>query len=145
MNREVTLAIKGLHSAEKSDNVNVATEAPAEYFKKNDSHYLLYEETMDGFEKISKNRIKFTDNRLEFTRKGIVDTHMVFEENRTYMTDYVTPYGKMLLGVRTERIEVREEEQHISVTVEYVLEMDEKPLSECKMTIEIEERKKPVI
>ena len=145
MDREVTLAIKGLHSAEESDHVKVATETPAQYFKKNDSHYLLYEETVEGFDKISKNRIKFTDNCLELTRKGIVDTHMVFEEKKTHMTDYVTPYGKVLLGVRTEKIVVREWAERIQVTVEYVLEMDEKPLSECRMTIEVKERKKPVI
>ncbi len=48
MNREVELILSGLHDAEgASDKDTVETAQTAQYFKRNDSHYLLYEEDME--------------------------------------------------------------------------------------------------
>ena len=62
MNREVELVLSGLHDAEgTSDKDAVETAQTAQYFKRNDSHYLLYEEDMEGFDGTCKSRIKFRD------------------------------------------------------------------------------------
>lgn len=140
MTRDVMLTITGLHTMADADNDNVTMEVPAEYFKKNESHYLLYEESMEGFEGICKTRIKFTGNRLEMTKKGIVNTCMSFEENKTWMTEYTTPYGSLLLGVHTGKMVMEEQADHISIIVEYALEMNEKLLSDCRIEIEIHKR-----
>ena len=80
MNREVELVLSGLHDAEgTSDKDAVETAQTAQYFKRNDSHYLLYEEDMEGFDGTCKSRIKFRDNLLELTRQGAVEMHMIFE------------------------------------------------------------------
>ena len=69
MNREVELVLSGLHDAEgASDKDAVETAQAAQYFKRNDSHYLLYEEDIEGFDGTCKSRIKFRDNMLELTR-----------------------------------------------------------------------------
>ena len=48
MNREVELVLSGLHaSGQEQESEAVETVQPAQYFKRNDSHYLLYEEKMD--------------------------------------------------------------------------------------------------
>ena len=91
MDRNVMLTISGLHSGEADENGSVETKVRAEYFKKNETHYLLYEEKEEGFQQTSKNRMKFRDNMLELTRQGLLNTHMVFEENKTHMTPYQTP------------------------------------------------------
>ncbi len=141
MNREVELSISGLQWGTDMDEDNIVTVVKAEYFKKNDSHYLLYEETMEGFEKTSKNRIKFKKNMLELTRQGLMNTHMVFEENAKHMTNYVTPYGSMLLGIDTGRVLVEEQDNVIRVSVEYTLEVDGEQLSQNKIELQIRERK----
>lgn len=49
MNREVELVLSGLHaSGQEQESEAVETVQPAQYFKRNDSHYLLYEEKMDN-------------------------------------------------------------------------------------------------
>ncbi len=68
-----------------SDKDTVETAQTAQYFKRNDSHYLLYEEDMEGFDGICKSRIKFRDNLLELTRQGAVEMHMIFEENKRHV------------------------------------------------------------
>ena len=51
MNREVELVLSGLHaSGQEQESEAVETVQPAQYFKRNDSHYLLYEEKMLGIE-----------------------------------------------------------------------------------------------
>lgn len=139
MNRNVKLSISGLHQDAEAENANVETIVSAEYFKKNDSHYLLYEEKQEGFEKTSKNRIKFKENSMELTRQGLMQTHMVFEEKKKHMTRYTTPYGEILLGIDTKQIRVMEQEHRIEVTVEYSLEADGEYLSDCKIQLQIEE------
>lgn len=140
MTREVELTISGLQWGEDSDQDNIETVTQAEYFKKNDSHYLLYEEIMEGFSQTSKNRIKWKENLLELTRQGLVTTHMIFEENKTHMTDYVTPYGNFLLGINTEKVCMDEQEDCIRVSVEYKIEIGEEPISKNKIEITIRQR-----
>lgn len=138
MDRSVMLTISGLHSGEADDNGSVETKVRAEYFKRNESHYLLYEEKEEGFEQTSQNRIKFRGNMLELTRQGLLNTHMVFEENKRHMTPYQTPYGQMLLEIHTKKVDMQEQENCIRVVVEYTLEADEAYLSDSRIEICIE-------
>lgn len=141
MNREVELVLSGLHDAEgASDKDAVETAQTAQYFKRNDSHYLLYEENMEGFDGVCKSRIKFRDNLLELTRRGAVDMHMIFEENKRHMIPYNTPYGQLMLGIETGRVLVEEQEDQIHVTVEYTLDHEGEPLSESCLKIHIREK-----
>lgn len=140
MTKEVTVTISGLQWGADIGQDNIETVTGAEYFKKNDSHYLLYEETMEGFSRVSKNRIKFKSNILELTRQGLMNTHMIFEEKKKHMTNYVTPYGSLLLGIQTQKVLVEEMQDCITVSVEYVLDMDGEPLSENRIELRIKER-----
>ena len=135
MNRRVVLTISGLHAGENEDNGTVETIVEAEYFEKNGSHYILYEEQEEGFTQTSKNRIKFKDNLVELIRQGVVGTHMIFEKGKTHMTDYQTPFGQMLLGINTGSLEVQMQEESIYITIEYVLEADGEYLSDSRIEI----------
>lgn len=139
MNKNVMLTISGLHSGDETDNGSVETAVGAEYFNQNGTHYLLYEEKEDGFEQVSKNRIKFKDNMLELTRQGLLHTHMIFEEGKNHMTNYQTPYGQMVLGIDTKLVQIEEQEKHIRVIAEYVLEADGEYLSDSRIEINITE------
>lgn len=140
MTKEVQLSISGLQWGDDMGEDNITTVVDAQYFKKNDSHYLLYEEAVEGFAKPSKNRIKFKSNILELSRQGVLDTHMIFEENKKHMTDYVTPYGNLLLGIDTDKICVEEQEDLIRVMIEYKIEIGEEPISTNKIELQIRQR-----
>lgn len=141
MTKEVELSIAGLQWGTDIDENNIETVRKAEYFKRSDSHYLLYEETEEGFSQVSKNRIKFKEHMVELTRQGFMDTHMIFEENKKHMANYVTPYGSLLLGINTGKVCVEEQDDCIRVSVEYVLEMEEEPVSQHKIELCIRERR----
>lgn len=139
MKKEVELSIRGLHKVEDEPD-QLETVTAAEYYNRNGSHYLLYEEKIQGVDEVVRNRIKLHDNVLEFTKQGIVDTKMIFEENKRHAMNYATPYGCLPLNVHTTKVTVEEQENRIHVMVAYVLEMDETPVSQCKLEIEIRER-----
>ena len=141
MNREVELVLSGLHDAEgTSDKDVVETAQTAQYFKRNDSHYLLYEEKMDEDQAPCRSRIKFRDHLLELTRQGTAEMHMIFEENKRHVVPYNTPYGQLLLGIETRRVQVEEQEDQICVTVEYILDQEGEPFSESCLKLHIREK-----
>ena len=138
MNRKVKLFLSGLHSATGEETAKLETRYDAEYYKRNDSHYLFYEEQQEGDEEKSKVRMKLKDSCMELTRQGATKTVMVFEKNKRHMSRYITPYGEMMLGIDTKDICVEESEHTIKVMIAYVLEADGEYLSDCTMEIRIE-------
>ena len=78
MTKDVLLKISGLHVDVDSDEpVELIT--AADYFMKNDKHYIVYTEpAAEGMEEV-KNTIKISKNRIDVIKHGGQDTHMVFE------------------------------------------------------------------
>lgn len=145
MEKEVLLALKGLQFAVNEENAEaLETITPAEYYKKNNSHYVIYEEVMEGFSDTTKNIIKFRDSLVEVTKKGLVNVHMVFEENKKNMTSYATPYGNILIGIDTGTIEVEENSDSIKVNVKYSLEANYEHMADCKIEMDIRARQEGI-
>ncbi|MGN1267437.1 MAG: DUF1934 domain-containing protein, partial [Dorea sp.] len=100
MTKEVLLIIAGLHYDTFAEEVEEGNEpieviTPATYYLKNGKHYIIYEELVEGIPGSIKNRIKIDeDGKLEMIKKGISNTHMVFEKEKVHMTEYDTPYGE---------------------------------------------------
>lgn len=137
MNKDVLVSIKGLQFDEAGGDGEIETVTPGQYYKKNGNHYLLYEEAMEGFTELTHNKIKWTDHSLDLTKKGVVNVHMVFEENQKNMTDYQTPFGNILIGIDTKKISVDESQENIRVNVNYALEINYEHLADCSITMDI--------
>ena len=141
MTKEVLISIRGLQFEEGTDENKIETITAGDYYKKNDYHYVVYDELTEGFEEPTKNIIKFNDKELYLTKHGLVNVHMVFEENRKNMTNYVTPYGSIMIGIETEKVDLKEEEKRIRVDVLYSLEVNYEHLADCNIVMDIREKK----
>ena len=62
---------------------------------------------------------------------------MVFEENKKNMTNYLTPYGSILIGLDTGKVTYTESEKEIRVNVDYALEVNYEYLADCKIEMHI--------
>ncbi len=133
MDKDVTLRILGLHMESGQEGTPVETVARAEYFRRGEAHYALYEEPQDG----TKNRIKLKKGVLELIKQGAVEAHLVFEEGRHHETRYATPYGLLILGTDTKKLAVEETVNHIKVDVEYALFLEGQHQSDSRLTISI--------
>ena len=111
------------------------------YYEKNDRHYILYDEMMEGFSKAVKTKVKFNEEMLEIIRNGPIGVRMFFEENKKNVTSYNTPYGNILLGINTKKINVIVQPDLIEVDVEYTLDADGGHLSDCSMNMKIQSKK----
>lgn len=145
MEREVLLALKGLQFAVDEEGAQaLETITPAEYYKKNDSHYVVYDEVTEGFQDTTKNIIKFKGSHMELTKRGLVNVHMVFEEKKKNMTSYATPFGNILIGIDTDEVVVREDRDQIKVNVAYTLEANYEHMADCKIEMNIRPREEGI-
>ena len=110
MNKDVLLALKGMQFAFTEDGTGFPIEliTNAQYYEKNDSRYLMYEEMMEGVDSSISNLVKFDDGTIEVTKKGVINVHMIFEEGKQNLTSYVTPYGTLMIGINTHKVEITE-------------------------------------
>lgn len=138
MTQKVLLTFKGMQFGQDDEGTGqIETVSQGDYYKKNGSHYVIYEEQLEGSEDVLKNRLKFNENTLELCRTGAVNVRMVFEENKKNLTGYNTPFGQILMGIDTKKIQIMEQEEHITVEVEYALDINNEFLSDCHMRIDI--------
>lgn len=140
MTKEVLLSLKGLQLENGDGGQELETITAADYYRKNGSHYVLYDEVTEGFEDVTQNMIKFHDTCLEVTKRGLINVHMVFEENQKNMTSYMTPYGNILIGIDTGSVLVDESDNQIRVQVDYTLEANYQYLADCKIDMMIRSR-----
>ena len=140
MTKDVFLSLKGLQMESSEDPQEMQTITPADYYRKKDSHYVIYDEMTEGFKEVTKNVIKFKDSYLEVTKKGLINVHMVFEKNKKNMTSYMTPYGNILIGIDTEAISLEEKEDQIRLEVAYSLDANYQHLADCKIELELRSR-----
>jgi uncharacterized beta-barrel protein YwiB (DUF1934 family) len=143
MTKDVLVSISGMHMdafPDMTDEENEAIEivTPGNYYWKNGKHYIIYDEVMEGMPGTIKNKIKISgSDSVEILKTGLSNTHMVFEKNKKNLTYYQTPYGQMLIGVKTRKMEISVTEENIDVSVDYELDVNHEPLADCKIKVEI--------
>ena len=142
MTKDVLVTISGLQimsMAEDSEPVEVIT--AGDYYKKNNKHYVIYDEVTEGFDGTTKNIIKLQEDCVDITKRGITNVHMVFEKNKKNITCYQTPFGNLMLGIDAKNISIKEDEHDISVHVEYALDLNYEHIADgtVKMAIQSKE------
>jgi uncharacterized beta-barrel protein YwiB (DUF1934 family) len=138
MTKEVLLTMQGLQFEQNvEDAETIETVTVGDYYKKNDKHYVIYDEMTEGFTQPTRNRLKFSEGMLELSRNGLVNVHMVFQENKKNMTNYNTPFGQILIGIDTKKIQIAEQEDDIMVDVDYALDVNYEFLTDCHIKIHI--------
>lgn len=140
MTKEVLVSISGLQYAEEMDNEPVEVITSGDYYRKNGKHYVIFEEVMEGFEETTKNIVKIGDEFLDITKRGTANVHMMFEKNKKNVTYYYTPYGSLLIGIEATKIDVKETEQDIHVTVDYALEVNYEHMADCTIKMNVKSK-----
>ncbi|MBO5371563.1 MAG: DUF1934 domain-containing protein [Lachnospiraceae bacterium] len=141
MTKDVLVSICGLQMmSDQEDNEPVEVITAGDYYKKNDKHYVIYDEVVEGFEGKTKNIIKLHENCVDITKRGITNVHMVFEKNKKNVTCYQTPFGSMMVGIDAKDIKIVEAENDISVKVKYALELNYEHLADCTIKMAIQSK-----
>ena len=140
MTKEVWITVCGLQNGPETDGEPIEITTAGEYYYKNEKHYILYEEVMEGEIHTTKNRIKIAPGMLELKKNGVVNVHMLFEEHQKNVTHYHTPYGSLEMGIDTKQVEICENENELTVKVDYALEMNQEFVADCNIKIVVQSK-----
>ncbi len=151
MTRDVLVTISGLHydenimePGEEAEPIEVIS--PAVYYLKDGIHYIFYEEPVEGMPGTIKNKIKIKEGGfLEVTKSGLANTHMIFEKDKMNVTQYDTPYGGIVVGTYTRKLDVDVQEDRISVYAGYSLDVSGSKVAECDIRVKVESKLQPEV
>ena len=137
MDKEVLIHVRGLNMMEEDgEQEPVEIVVPGEYYFRNGSHYLRYEEILEDFSEPTINYIKISPKGIEVRKKGIVNVHMVFEQGKKNMTYYTTPYGTIEMGIAATNMNLKEDESGLNMKVDYALDMNQEHVADCCLAIQ---------
>ena len=141
MNKDVLIHVRGLQMMETDDAQEpIEIVVPGQYYFRNGSHYLRYEEMLDDTAETTVNYIKMSPNGVEVRKQGQVNVHMVFEEGKKNKTFYNTPYGTLQMGISATGLELKEREDGIQMKVDYALDMNEEHVADCYLTVQAQSK-----
>ena len=137
MTKDVLISVSGIQFGPDVDGEKVEVITKGNYYKKNNKHYLLYDEITEGIDGVTKNLVKFDDNAFQLTKSGVTNVNMLFEENKRNITNYITPFGNIMIGIDARSIEVEESKDQIRIRIDYALDVNYEHLANCEIRMDI--------
>ena len=135
MEKEVLITINGTHT--DSDNITdtVSLEVEGQYFVRGEFTYIIYEERVEGSDEIIKSMIKLHDDCVVVTKRGAVDSSMVYKLGEDTFNHYATPFGVLKMDIHTDEIMIIESGDRIDITIEYYMATKGRRITTCSMEI----------
>lgn len=135
MEKEVLITINGTHT--DSDNITdtVSLEVEGQYFVRGEFTYIIYEERVEGSDEIIKSMIKLHDDCVVVTKRGAVDSSMVYKLGEDTFNHYATPFGVLKMDIHTDEIMIIESGDRIDITIEYYMATMGSRITTCSMEI----------
>lgn len=139
MSKLVKVTIKGIHEIENDKNI-IEDTYQGEYSLRNDTHYIMYEEQTEYG--IIKNMLKVNGEDICLTKKGAMNSRMIFENGNITKCDYGTAYGQMLLDIKTKNITINldKNKECAKLVIDYEILSDDIVVDACMLSIELTDR-----
>lgn len=137
MTKNVWVSVAGMQFGENPDGDKIEILTPGSYYKKKNHHYLLFDEVAEGADEVTRNVVKFDNDIISISKRGFTNTEMVFEKNKKNMTNYTTPYGSLIMGIDAQKVDVKEEDDSISINICYALDVNYEHLANCEIKMDI--------
>ena len=74
---------------------------------------------------------------LEVQKKGLIDSKMIFEQDKKNTSWYNTPFGNLLAGTTVTDMSVKEADDLIDIHVKYELEVNYERVADCCIQIKV--------
>ena len=140
MTKEVLIHMKGLQNMpdmQGQENEPLELITAGEYYFRNNTHYFLYDEMMEGFTEPTHNMIKIRPGLMEVRKRGVVNVHMIFEKDKKNVAFYKTPLGTLEMDITATRVMMAETEQWLDIQAEYALGVNGNAVADCVMQIRV--------
>lgn len=143
MTKEVLIHIISRQSLRDSQGHRLEQEEPielittGEYYYRNNTHYLLYEESIEGYQEPTHNMLKLRPGMMEVRKRGVINVQMIFEPDKKTAAYYRTPYGTMELEIAAWGVTLEKTKEGMKILANYSLGMNQNPAADCEMEIRI--------
>ena len=138
---EITLKIKGKQKIKDVEEDQMEFVTDGRLYEKNNSIYIMYDESEVSGMKGCTTTIKMTENSIKMRRTGDLgmNTELYFETGKRFNSVYNTPYGPMGIEVLTNYVknDFDKEVYKGMIDVEYKISMDAVVESQNRLTIEV--------
>ena len=139
MTKDVMVTISGFHmNEEEGDTIEMVH--IGEYYERNGTHYILYEERLEGIAEPVKNRIKVREQRIELQKRGPVTVNMVFEKDKRQSSTYAIPYASLLMETCITSVEVCAGEDRMEAKASYELNVNGVRCASCDVRVLVQSR-----
>lgn len=139
--KEITLKIKGKQKIKDVEEDQMEFVTDGKLYEKNNSIYIMYEESEVSGMKGCTTTIKMTDESVKMRRNGEFgfNTELYFETGKRFNSVYNTPYGPMGIEVLTDYVknDFNKESAKGTIDIEYKISMDGMVEGHNKLTIEV--------
>ena len=137
MTKDVLISISGLQ-LEVQDDEPIEVVTSANYYYKNNKHYILYDEYIDDSElEVTKNKMIISDDKISLTKSGPASVNMLFEPGKDTVTYYNTPFGSLVIGLSNSKIDAKHEENLIDINIQYDLSINYSHVSNCNICLKV--------
>jgi len=142
LTEDVLVGNRGLHTLtgeeEAVDDIEVIFPGSARLL--GDTWYVQYSEPVEGTGGEIRSLIKIREHHMEVTKRGLANTHMVFEEGKKTTTWYETPMGSISLGITATDVTVTQGENSLTARAVYALDVNSQYMTDCAIQINVSER-----
>ncbi len=145
MEKDVLISINGTQYGSGTEPEPIEVITPGQYYYKNGSHYLMFDDVGDDLNEATSNIMKFRPAYLEVEKNGFADAKLMFEENKKTMSIYKTPFGTMEISVSATSIRLKQERESIELTVDYSIDINHSYMADCCLLLKATSRKKGIV
>ena len=138
MTKDVLITVSGVQKDVEDVPIELVTVGT--YYLKNGKHYVLYEEQPEDNGPVTKNVVKFYENHFEVTKKGGINSLLIFDKGQKTSMVYRTPMGPLQMDVVTKDLSIVEKENELQVYVKYSLDINYNFVSECEVDFKVQAR-----
>lgn len=135
---KVIVKVKGRQTDAVGEVSSVEMVAEGRHYFRNGKHYVLYnDEVMTGDSSSTETILKIAPDSLMLLRKGGINHEQFFALNKLSTSIYSTPYGKMQLEVKTDKINIEYGTVSGNIDVNYEMSINGKWQSKNELNIEV--------
>ncbi len=138
--KKYVIQISGMQAYEgdaEPNDVELITEGA--YFYQDGKYFVEYEESEVTGMAGTKTCIEIDKDYVALVRNGSVNTQMLFMRDKTTTSYYNTPYGMMVIGVLSNRVESHLDLHGGQVEVEYFMDINNQRTGTNNFMINIRE------
>lgn len=139
MCKNVILTVIGTQTNEWGEKDTIELITLGNLYVKNNSIYLLYNETAVSGMEGTTTSVKAEPRRVTLNRMGSAELKQIFEVGILNDGNYVTPFGIMPTRVLPSKVEVDLTEMGGSINLEYELELGQHKVSYNELSITVKE------